>query len=227
MNEDDFKSFGRKPTFSFGKNGPQLRGFRSRPGAPLAEPAQGVMGGSNATSAVDWVSRFKSAGTQMKNAARAELGLDPLDTIPPPGAASPDEAKGEDSIARMGSAGAAPAASIAQQTIDTAFGPGHWAKMIGNPSFGSRPLESINTPAPFMPGQQGTFRGAPKPLTGPLGNKATDLAGLAANRALYEPGGMSGLWSKPAVSGWQTGDSKDIFAKYGDKRKPASFTKFI
>lgn len=53
---------------------------------------------------------------------------------------------------------------------------------------------------PFVPGQQGTNFVVPKPLTGPQGNAESDATNLAANLAMAQPGGASGMWQHPSTS---------------------------
>lgn len=94
---------------------------------------------------------------------------------------------------------------IAGQTLDAAFGPGYWNRLVG---LGPKvpPAPSLYTPKPFMPRGPGDAFTVPKPLTGPLGDKASDRANLGANRALYAPGGATGLWGKrvgTAPQRWQ------------------------
>lgn len=204
MSDDAMDFFsGRRPSFdSKGK----VRGFRSRPGAPQAEPPLGLTTGTNATSAVDWVGRFKTSGQQVQTEAMKELGIAPpsLGVETAPRAAMPD------------------GGSIASRAIDSVFGAGHWGRIVGNPSFGTRPAESINTPAPFMPQPPSRPFLVPGALTSPEGGRATDAANLAANRTMYQPGGLAGAWgrqaaARPATSAWETPGTRgatDIATRY-------------
>lgn len=197
-----FASQGRKP--SFDARG-RVRGFRSRPGAPQANPQRGLTGGSNATSAVDWVGKFNNTGSQMRGAAMAELGM----------AGSPD-------TSATGAAGPVGSGGIVGQTLDSAFGPGYWNRLMGRgPTAPQAP--SLYTPAPFMPRSPSTPFSVPTPLTGPFGTKATDAANVTANRAMYAPGGAQGMWGsrfRPAPK-WEStslADAAAISLRYQPRR---------
>lgn len=181
MNNDDLSTFGgRKPAFSFSRRGPALRGFRSRSGAPQADTTSNLpMSEDNRTPDALWNMRFKD------------------------------------------STAAEPAANggIAGQTLDAAFGPGFWGSLLGaasasqsgsagtlarrpaarGPTVASSPLPSMDTPAQFMPQSPSRPFNVPKPLTGPLGDKASDRANLTQAQAMYAPGGMTGFWGRQAA----------------------------
>lgn len=62
MADDEYDQFnGRKPSFNFTKGGPVLRGFRSRPGAPMHDPTKNnPMSRDNSTPRSNWDAMFRS-----------------------------------------------------------------------------------------------------------------------------------------------------------------------
>lgn len=67
--EEYMLSQGRTP--SFNSRG-QIRGFRSRPGAPPAEVKSGLESGSNAMGASSWVNTFRNTGPAVQRQALTE-----------------------------------------------------------------------------------------------------------------------------------------------------------
>lgn len=66
---DELIPQGRTPSFDARGN---VRGFRSRPGAPQATPPQGLGGGSNAMGASSWVNTFRNTGPAIQRQALTE-----------------------------------------------------------------------------------------------------------------------------------------------------------
>lgn len=203
-NEAENLYYGRRP--SLGPHGGE-RGYRSRPGAPMADPNRNIGGASygplkkGLSTPSNWDQMFHNYVT----------GLNPSGATGVPGTDSyvPKVLRGTNG-------------GTSDITADEQFGGGTNPSGAAGPA-GTPTLQSLTNnqhsaiwsapprrgpdrsmpAAPFMPQDPSRPFRVPTPLTGPMGNAASDRAGFDANMGIYAPGGATGFWGGAAPQGWQ------------------------
>ncbi len=207
-NEKDLLYYGRRP--SLGSHGGE-RGYRTRPGAPMADPSRNVGSttfGPNLdslTPASNWDRMFHNHITQQTpsslaaaRAAGQNPGSVPRGTNGGTNDIASDEQFGGGTNPATGAAG--PTGTPSLQSM-AGGGDSHTARWSAPPLRG--PDRSMPA-APFMPQDPSRPFRVPAPITGPLGNAGSDRANYGANAGMYAPGGAMGFWGgSTAAQGWQ------------------------
>lgn len=195
---------GRRPSFGMGERGMFLRGFRSKPGAPMADPTRNKgSAASGFTSNWDSIFRQGASGRNTKY-----LSSFPDAPIP----------------SGTGVAGPMGASGMEADPADI-FAPGvTGAPASAPPSFsGTAPSHAQVWSAPSPRRANDSMPGAPYMPKGPDWKmQMPKMAGtydalLDQNKALAAPGGMQGMLQPPKTynQGWQvtSDDERDDIAK--------------
>lgn len=199
---------GRRPSLGLGHNGMYVRGFRSKPGAPMADPTQniGAVGNGRSSLSSNWDSIFRNTASNKFGAD----GSNPkyFSSFPDassPGAAGPTGAEDPEELQSAGFVPGMPA-NYKPPVNFSGTAPSHAQAWSAPPP---RRTDDSFPAAPFMPKGPGVPFNVPKPLTGPTGTPAMDRANLERDRAMIAPGGAAGLWGTPKTysPGWQTSNS--------------------
>ncbi len=187
---------------------PTVRGFRSRPGAPLN------IGGSMTADIGN--SSGQSNSLTPESSWRSFFGPGPATASP--GTATPVPSSGELPEDQVASLSGQPSGNYLGNVISNA------ASYLSSAGVSVPPFRAPDrswSPAPYMPQSPSMPFSVPQPMTSPTGNAGTDASNLASNLAMYAPGGARFFRSAPQNPGWVSTNQSDldrIASRYGNTR---------